>query len=162
MKSLLIIRSVSFQQLDLNLPEIKKKFPDHKVCLLTHPHGLELAKKYKDIDEVYSYDYTGAFQSKNKVPQIQGTSFDAVIIPVTNLSGSSFENVLQYGVSIRAKEYYMCNLISEITRITKGGVWTKKVLCNVYRLIAVILAIPCTLMFALMWIFNYCRLCKDH
>lgn len=154
MKRLLIVRSVSFQQLDLNLPEIKKKFPEHEICLLTHPHGVELAKKYNDIDKVYTYDYTGAFQSRNKVKEIEGVDFDVVIVPVTNISGSSFENVLQYGISIKAQEYFMCNMISEFTNLTKYGIMIRRIKHGFFRVCACILTVPCLLLYGVLWVCN--------
>lgn len=154
MKRLLIVRSVSFQQLDLNLPEIKNKFPEHEICLLTHPHGVELAKKYNDIDKVYTYDYKGAFQSRNKVADINGMEFDVVIVPVTNMSGTSFENVMQYGVSIKAQNYYMCNMLSEFTKLTKYGILLKRIKHTIFRCVAAVLTVPCLLIYGVLWFCN--------
>lgn len=122
MKELLIIRSVSFQQIDLNLPEIKKKFPEYKISILTHEHGVELAKKYKDIYHIYVYEYLGAFSKKNKVKELADKKFDAVIIPVTNITGVGFLNVLKYGFTINSKEYFVCNVISDIKIITRNKI----------------------------------------
>jgi hypothetical protein len=160
MKKLLIIRSVSFQQLDLNLPELKKAFPEYTFCLLTHPHGVELAKKYKDIDCVYTYDYKGSFQKKNKVPELEQEEFAVVIIPVTNLSGSGFDNVLQYGMSLRAKEYYMSNLVAELTKLTKATLALRKLRHWLSCLMAGILSIPCVVIFAICWCFHGKKLRK--
>lgn len=154
MKRLLIVRSVSFQQLDLNLPEIKKKFPEHEICLLTHPHGVELAKKYNDIDRVFTYDYKGPFQSRNKVADINGMDFDVVIVPVTNMSGSSFENVLQYGVSVKAQNYYMCNMLSEFTKLTKYGILFKRIKHTIFRGMAAVLTVPCLIIYGVLWFCN--------
>ncbi len=46
MKNILIIRSVSFQQLDLNLPAIKEKYSPCSISLLTHEHGVKLAEQF--------------------------------------------------------------------------------------------------------------------
>ncbi|MDG0794581.1 hypothetical protein OMP38_29885 [Cohnella ginsengisoli] len=57
MQEVLIVRSVGFQQLDNNLPKIKEKFPNSRLSILTHEHGVKLAEKYGDIDRIYSYPY---------------------------------------------------------------------------------------------------------
>ncbi len=153
MKELLIIRSVSFQQLDLNLPDIIKQFPDYKISLLTHEHGVELAKKYSEISEIYVYEYTGSFDKKNKVKSLSNKHFDTVIIPVTNITGVGFLNVLKYGLSIKADRYCMCNVVSDITNLSKAklnGMFLKGALCKaVSALAAAVIAvffIPYTLL----------------
>lgn len=143
MKKLLIIRSVSFQQLDLNLPEIKKRFPDYEISLLTHAHGVALAEKYQDIAKVYVYDYTGGFSVKNKVLDLEGKSFDALLVPVTNLTGCGFLNVLAFGTKIKSREYYMCNVVSEITKTGRAKVFWKRCLEGIQKVLAFLLAIPC-------------------
>ncbi len=142
MKELLIIRSVSFQQLDLNLMEINKKFPDYKISLLTHEHGVKLAEKYSLIDNIYVYPYKGAFKSGNEVKKLNDKVFDVLITPVTNISGSGFLNVLDYSLSIKSKAYYMCNLISDIEEYDKSRIKVKKILNNLYILISGILSLP--------------------
>lgn len=142
MKELLIIRSVSFQQIDLNLPEIKKKFPDYKISILTHEHGIELAKKYKDICHIYVYGYSGAFKKKNRVKALMNKKFDAVIIPVTNITGVGFLNVLKYGFTIKSKEYYMCNVISDIKIITRNKITGEYIKGAVNSIISGIMIIP--------------------
>lgn len=126
MKELLIIRSVSFQQLDLNLPEIMKRFPGYRISILTHEHGVELAKKYKEISHIYVYPYTESFHKKHKVPALKNKVFDAVIIPVTNITGVGFLNVLAYGLNIRSREYYMCNVVSDISQVSIGMIHSKR------------------------------------
>lgn len=145
MKELLVIRSVSFQQLDLNLLEIQKKFPGSRISLLTHEHGVKLAEKYNDIDQIYVYPYEGSFNKKYKVLELEGKSFDAIIIPVTNITGCSFLNVLAFGLGIKSKKYYMCNVISEIQEITRMKITMEKIRGNVYKILAAILTIPIVL-----------------
>ena len=117
MKEILIIRSVSFQQLDKNLPVVKKCCPDHKISVLTHEHGALLARKYKDVETVYIYPYREGFLFKNKANEIRDKNFDVVIIPVANITGVGFFNVLKFSLSIKAKRRMICNVISEIREI---------------------------------------------
>ena len=122
MKDILIIRSVSFQQLDKNLPIVKKRFPDHKISVLTHEHGAPLARKYKDVETVYIYPYRGGFQYKDRANEISGTIFDAVIIPVANITGAGFFNVLKFSLSIKTGRRMICNVTSEITEIKPAAI----------------------------------------
>lgn len=119
MKELLIIRSVSFQQLDKNLIAIRERFPDHELSLLTHEHGFLLARKYKDIDLVYVYPYKESFSYRRKVRELQSKEFDTIIIPVTNLSGAGFLNVFLFSLSLKAKKRLVCNVVSEFREVTR-------------------------------------------
>lgn len=119
MKELLIIRSVSFQQLDKNLVAIREHFPDHKLSLLTHEHGLLLAQKYKDIDQIYVYPYKESFSYRRKVKELQDKEFDTVIIPVTNLSGAGFLNVFLFSLSLKTKKRLVCNVISGLGEVSR-------------------------------------------
>ncbi len=119
MKELLVIRSASFQQLDKNLVMIRERFPDHKLSLLTHEHGVLLAQKYKDIDQIYVYPYTESFAYRRKVRELQKKEFETVIIPVTNLSGAGFVNVFLFSLTLQAKKRFVCNVISELREISR-------------------------------------------
>lgn len=136
MKELLIIRSASFQQLDLNLPEIKKKFPNYKISILTHEHGVKLAEKYEDIEQIYIYDYKDGFSIKRKVKKFQNKVFDALIVPVTNVSGAGFSNVFLFSLSIKAKKKYQCNVISEIKEYTNKNIIIGECRRFIYKIIA--------------------------
>ncbi|MBE6068686.1 MAG: glycosyltransferase family 9 protein [Clostridium lundense] len=118
MKELLIIRSVSFQQLDLNLSYIQRQYPNHKISLLTHEHGVKLAQKYKDIDSIYVYPYKEGFKYGNKVLDLENKNFDIVVVPVTNISGVGFFNVLRFSKMIKAKKRVMCNVVSDLKEIS--------------------------------------------
>ncbi|MDR0310539.1 MAG: hypothetical protein LBJ21_03020 [Acidobacteriota bacterium] len=122
MKEILIIRSVSFQQLDKNLPVIKDHYPDHKISVLTHEHGALLARKYKDVDEVYIYPYRDGFKYKNRAFGINDKKFAAVIIPVANITGAGFFNVLKFSLSIKAGKRAVCNVISDIREVEPAAV----------------------------------------
>lgn len=123
MKKLIIIRSVSFQQLDLNLKAIKEKYPDHEISILTHEHGVKLAEKYKDIEKIYVYPYKSGFQSGNKVKEIENVKFDVVIVPVANLSGAGFFNVLKYSLTFKTDKIVMCNLVSDLKDMTRTSIY---------------------------------------
>ena len=164
MKEVLIIRSVSFQQLDKNLPAVKDLFPGHKISILTHEHGALLARKYRDVETVYIYPFREGFRYRNKASErgncktcrlhrergrparilrrflyagetpalpcqrfcnyleINDKNFDAVIIPVANITGAGFFNVLKYSLSINARQRMICNVVSEIREIKPAAI----------------------------------------
>lgn len=142
MKELLIIRSASFQQLDLNLPEIKRKFPEHNISLLTHEHGVKLAEKYTGLYKVYTYDSRNSFSKHHKVKALEGKRFDAVIVLVTNITGASFSNVFSYAYSLKSEKWYMCNVVSEIKQISKLGMYVRQVRVIIENIIAGVIAVP--------------------
>lgn len=141
MKKILIIRSVSFQQLDLNLPEIIKKYGECEISLLTHEHGVKLAKKYANIDNIYVYPYKGGFSYKNKVKELNDKEFDIVIVPVTNIDGGGFFNVLKFSKSIKSVKKVMCNVVSEFTEFTMADLYIKQIKNYLYRFISILASI---------------------
>jgi len=128
MQDILIIRSASFQQLDKNLPEIIRRFPNCRVSLLTHEHGVEPAKKYKELDQIYVYPHKSSFHPGRRVPELNGKTFDLVIVLVANVSGAGFLNVLRFALTIRAGRYYICNLVSNIREVRPATIRKKHVL----------------------------------
>ncbi|HOP74684.1 MAG TPA: hypothetical protein PLC07_06465 [Bacillota bacterium] len=122
MKELLIIRSVSFQQLDKNLAAIAKAYPDHRISILTHEHGVMLAQKYRQVNDIYVYPYKEGFKLKNKVPVLKDKTFDVVIVPVTNITGAGFFNVLLFSLGLKASKRVLCNVRSEFKEVRRFSV----------------------------------------
>lgn len=139
MKELLIVRSVSFQQLDLNLPKIRSKFPNYNLNILTHAHGVKLAEKYDDINQIYIYDYKESFNFKHKSKSLKDKKFDILIIPVSNITGAGFANVFSFALTIKSKKKYMCNLVSDIKYISNLNIITKVIINFIYKGLAYIL-----------------------
>lgn len=145
MKNILIIRSVSFQQLDLNIAHIKAQYPDYSISLLTHEHGVKLAEKYKDIDNIYVYPYKEGFDVKNKVIELENKEFDIVIVPVTNISGNGFFNVLKFSKSIHCKERIMCNVVSKLSKFSMTDIYFlgfKNILMNGISVLGTVILSP--------------------
>lgn len=136
MNEVLIIRSSSFQQLDKNMPEIVRRFPDCRISLLTHEHGVQPARKYRELDHIYVYPHTASFHPRRRAPELSGKAFDAVIVLVANLSGSGFLNVLRFTLTIRAKRHYLCNLVSDIQEVTSASIRLKHALNMCYKALA--------------------------
>ncbi len=136
MKNILIIRSVSFQQLDLNLSSIKEKYSPCSISILTHEHGVKLAEKYSDIDKVYVYPYKDGFNIANKVKELSDANFDVLVVPVTNINGGGFFNVLKFSKSIRADERVMCNVISDIKSFTIGKIYWMQIKTAIMQIVS--------------------------
>lgn len=138
MKEILIIRSVSFQQLDLNLPAIKDKYGECRISLLTHEHGVKLAEKYSDIEKIYVYPYKSGFSIDNKVHELENKEFDVVVVPVTNINGGGFFNVLKFSKSIKCSERVICNVVSNITNFTMGDIYLREVTSFLMKFVSII------------------------
>ena len=141
MKKLLIIRSVSFQQLDTNIVKIIEKFCDYEIHILTHEHGRVLAEKYRGIEKIWIYPYKSAFSFKSTCVDITGMTFDAVVIPVTNIGASGFQNVFMFALTIKSIKYYVCNLVSEIDEISKTRIIIHSFLKAIVMLFSCLLSI---------------------
>lgn len=142
MKKLLIVRSVNFLQLDINILKIKEQFPNYQIDILTNSKTADTAKKYECVTNVYPYNFSGSFDKKNIVKEIQDKEFDVIIILVNNVSGLFFENVIHFGYSIKAKEYYICNIVSELKKITKFDLIKNDLVNLVVKICSFILTIP--------------------
>ena len=146
MKELLIIRSVSFQQLDKNISVITQRFPEHNIHILTHEHGVLLAQKYKMIKGIYVYPYRSGFSYGKKVPELKEKPFDVVIVPVTNLSGAGFFNVFLFSLSIKAGQRFCCNVVSDLNEFKPAEIILSGLRNVLFKLIArigtAIFAIP--------------------
>jgi hypothetical protein len=153
MKNILIIRSVSFQQLDLNLPAIKEKYSPCKISLLTHEHGVKLAEKYTHVDKVYVYPYKDGFNLTNKVNELSNINFDVVVVPVTNINGGGFFNVLKFSKSINSKKRAMCNVISDIKTFSMTDIYwfeIKNFFIKVISILGTIIISPVVLILLLL------------
>ncbi|AAK80128.1 hypothetical protein BJV85_001710 [Clostridium acetobutylicum] len=136
MKKLLIVRSASFQQLDLNLKAIEKKYKDYEIDILTHEHGVKLAEKYNNIHNIYVYPYKESFKKGNKVKEIENIKFDVVIVPVTNISGAGFFNVFKYALSINSDKIIMCNVISEFKDRDRLSIYIMELSSFVFKILS--------------------------
>ncbi|MBV4428304.1 glycosyltransferase family 9 protein [Clostridium tyrobutyricum] len=139
MKNILIIRSVSFQQLDLNIAAIKDKYPGYSIDILTHEHGVKLAQKYRNIDNIYVYPYKEGFKYGNRVEEIQNKKFDIVVIPVTNISGVGFFNVLRYSKMILADKRVICNVVSNMREISDFQIYFMNIKSGLFKIFSIVL-----------------------
>jgi hypothetical protein len=112
--SLLIVRSVSFQHLDWVLSEVKARWPDCFVTLLTHAHGLSAARQTVRVDEVLVYPRSGDFSFWGLGAKFfSGRSYDHVLVPFSNCSGAGFDNVVAMAFRIPARNRWTLPLGGE-------------------------------------------------
>ena len=120
-KRVLIIRSVSFQQLDRNVVRVIEMFPGSDFCLLTHSHGVNRARKYGMLSDVFDYRSRKNFSFFFIPRWLKGERFDAVVVPVTNKTGAGFLNVFLLALRLKGLRppgrIYCCNLVSDIWHI---------------------------------------------
>ncbi len=149
-KKVLIVRSVSFQQLDQNMTEIVNRFPvqDYSIHLLTHGHGMEQARTYTAVSEILDYESRKNFsffhlpgRLKKKDINYSGP-YEAIIVPVTNKTGTGFLNVLAMAGRIRSHSIYICNLISEMREISRKEILGQMIKSFFFSFLAVLMAVP--------------------
>lgn len=145
MAEILIIRSASMQQLDLNLPAIQHRFNGFEWGVLTHEHGVTAVEKYSGVGNIYVYNHKSGFRFWRKAAQISGRCFDAVVVQTANASGNGYLNVLLLAISIQSKKIYICNPASEIKEIKKSIIILRSFLICTFKLVSVVLTLPITI-----------------
>ncbi|MCP5049377.1 MAG: hypothetical protein GY940_19560 [bacterium] len=154
-KRVLIIRSVSFQQLDKNLNAIVKRFPadEFQFHLLTHSHGIERARTYSALSEIVDYESRKNFTPfhvprrlrknvKNQTDHQNKSSYEAIIVPVTNQTGTGFLNVLAMTLRIPARSIYICNMVSDIREISRKKVLAQVAKSSLFSCLAALITLP--------------------
>ncbi|MDQ1354160.1 MAG: hypothetical protein QG657_4469 [Acidobacteriota bacterium] len=151
-KKILIIRSVSFQQLDKNLIQVKETFPaaDITFYLLTHSHGIERAGKYGIFSEIIDYQSPKDFSFFHLPKRLKKEKFHAVIVPVTNKTGAGFLNVFAMALRIKAEKIYCCNAASEIRQAPRPGIISKLLKATFFSVLAFILTLGSILLLPLL------------
>lgn len=142
-KKILIIRSVSFQQLDKNLDRIKETFPEPDTIfyLLTHSHGIERAGKYRLLSEIIDYQSRKDFSFFHLPKRLKKEKFHAVVVPVTNKSGAGFLNVFAMALRIKAEKIYRCTPGSDIRRTPRKEIFYRLFKATFYSALAFILTL---------------------
>ncbi len=118
MDRVLIIRSVSLQQLDKNLPAIRERFADSELHLLTHPHSVDLCRKYTSVARVLSTETPQGFSPWRRPRRLPARRYAAVLVPVSNRSGAGFLNVLLLAARLRPRSVFLCDLASAIRPVS--------------------------------------------
>lgn len=147
-KKVLIIRSVSFQQLDKNLEKIEEQFPvsggEWECHLLTHDHGTRRAASYKAITQIIAYGSRRNFTFFHLPLCLRKSrkNYEAIIVPVTNKTGAGFLNVLAMTLRIPSASIYICNLTSDIWKVSRKKIVFQVVKSALFSLLSVVLVLP--------------------
>ncbi len=158
MRKYLIIRSVSFQLLDRQLPEIMKYFGENEEYhLLTHSHSIDRAEKYEKFSKIIDYEKKEDF-GFGKIPEsLKGKEYDAIIIPLSNLSGAGFLNVFLLSLRIKSKSIFIINSQGKIKRLKKSKIIIKAFFSFINSIISSLLTLmfsPLLLIFLLIGFVN--------
>lgn len=141
-KRLLIVRSVSFQQLDLLLPVLSAAYPRHELHLLTHLHGVAIAKTYPQLSIVHGYPYRERFRFGRSLSGLFDGEFDAVVVPVANAGGGGYFNVLLFSFGLPARRRLICLPDGELSELTAVGLAGRVLRQAVLVPLAALLALP--------------------
>ncbi len=135
---ILIVRSAPIQQLDASLSKIKQKFDSPIISILSHEHAIELLNKYEGINKCITYPFKESFDVSRKAKFDDGESFDHAIVMVGNLSGCGFQNVLFFALTLPVRKIWVCNLIGEITQISRADIILKSIRNQAFKFLALL------------------------
>jgi hypothetical protein len=135
---ILIVRSAPIQQLDASLSKIKQKFDSPSISILSHEHAIELLNKYECIQKCITYPYKESFDISRKAKFDDGEKFDHVVVMVGNLTGCGFQNVLFFALSLPVRKIWICNLVGEITPISRIGIILKSFRNQAFKFLALL------------------------
>ncbi len=153
MKRLLIIRSASIQQLDININQIKESFKGHEIFILTHPHTVEHCKKYS-VKNIIPYESKNDFNFKFIPKELKNEKFDSVIFLVSNISGKGYLNLILFSFLLTPKSVYYINIKSEIKKIYKLNLLFNLLKRILYLFLILILIFPFTTILLIVTILN--------
>ena len=154
MTNILIVRSAPIQQLDASISKIKQKFDSPDISILSHEHSIELLNKYGGIKKCITYPFKGSFDICRKAKFDAEEKFDHAVVMVGNLSGCGFHNVLFFALSLPVRKIWICNLIGDLTPISRAGIILKSFRNQLFKFAAFLsTTIFCLLAFPLLLIF---------
>ena len=158
MTNILIVRSAPIQQLDASLSKIKQRSENPSISILSHEHGIELLEKYEGIKKCITYPFKESFDISRRAKFDAGERFDHAVVMVGNLSGCGFHNVLFFTLSLPARKIWICNLIGEITQISRSGIIFKNFRNQLFKFLALLAtAIFCLFAFPFLFCFLKCK-----
>ena len=135
---ILIVRSAPIQQLDASLSKIKQKFDNPSISILSHEHAIELLNKYECIDKCITYPYKESFDVRRRAKLDAGERFNHAIVIVGNLTGCGFQNVLFFALTLPVRKIWICNLIGEVTPISRAGIILKCIRNQAFKFLALL------------------------
>jgi len=154
---ILLIRSVSFQQVDRQWEEWRKRFPGAEWYILTHAHGEAAAGRYEGLRRVFVYPWKSPFCWYRPASCLKGESFDCVVVPFSNASGAGFGNVMLFTLTVRARRRLSCNLSGQWREWTCFGIFASALVRGMTAVAAGCLAALAAVPFALWWVWCFLR-----
>ena len=140
MKKLLVIRSVSFQQLDLQSENLGKRFVGYESHLLTHPHGADIAGTLNGFDEVITYQKSGNFSFWHYDRKSIAKNYDAVVIPICNKAVFGYLNVIFFSLRIATSARYICDGHGNINKLSPWDILKMLGLSAIAKPVALLLS----------------------
>ncbi|MCG6552233.1 MAG: hypothetical protein L7F77_07890 [Candidatus Magnetominusculus sp. LBB02] len=148
-KRILVIRCTNLQHLDKVFQRLRAEFPGAATALLTHRHGALQAADYTETVIVYPYTENYGFYRGYK--PLNDMNFDAVVVPVGNVSGSGFLNVFLFSLTIKTGQRLMCNLPLELKPISKVKIIAMAIRNGLYTAIGGVLTAAAAAVFVVGW-----------
>ena len=115
---ILVIKSVSFKELDIALEHVKNEQPDHEIELLLHAPSVLLDEVYPFINRFHFYVEEGKIEKKYLPSEVKKTRYDEVVVPVNKRFGRGFYNVLLAAKSIEAERIIMYEIGKDTAKKT--------------------------------------------
>jgi len=119
--NILIIRSTSIQHLALAVHQAQSKYASAKIDCLTHPHSLDSVREMQGINAIHPYPSTRNFSPFTAPASCRG-NYALVIVPVSNMTGAGFENVLLLALRFQKRRIVLCDLRGGLIPISRGKI----------------------------------------
>lgn len=117
---LLILRTVSIEQLGHTLRAVRQRFPEEVVEVLTNPARAEEVRQIQGVDRVLETALPNGFGAPLALPD----RYDVVVIPIGNDSGTGYENVFQAARGIQADKFFLARharRLHPVSRLSLGS-----------------------------------------
>lgn len=123
---ILIIRSTSNQHLALALRRLRREYPQGNMDVLTHAHCVESIGELDGVRDILPYPPSQYF-TPFLLPVLK-KKYPVVVVPVSNLTGSGYENVLLLALRLKKEKILLCNLGGELIPLS-----TQTILARTFR-----------------------------
>jgi hypothetical protein len=103
----LLLRSISFQLLDLQWPRLTGRFAGQPVTILTHDHSLAEASGYPGVSRVIRYPGRGRFHWRMARQAVAGQHYRQLVVPLSTAGGGGQLNLVWAGLMLPADERWL-------------------------------------------------------
>ncbi len=124
---ILIIRTIQFALLERLLLELRKRFPDAKISVLTNLQQLERVDQLEEIEHVFGVharrDYSITNIGLRNIFRIRKCNFDQVIMPHMQAGFGGFGNVLLLLPLLKIRKWQHCSTDWKMITLKKSSFW---------------------------------------